>query len=190
MYRPFPSGTVSGKMSAETHNRVEELYNRWFPDDVTVSFKAFFEKLINEFNRNPVANDQEYQQLLDTIKNLIDEKTVLTAELQVMKDKTTELEHENFRINGLNAILQENSEQTVNEQAIIVEAEPIIREFLTLMAGAASKKTGKPVTEADILKNLFWEQIVNGPGDHLPLIITRAQITAMIKKIKESRPNE
>lgn len=180
---PFRSRNVSAKITEAEHAVVVEKMKQFYGENLEqITFRQFFVDLLNSNSApadpNIAAQVSELEHKLFKSES---ENTLLAENAEVLQRNlaavTAELNEIKERQNQRGEIIPAN--------AVIVEVEPIIDHFLTIMAEAATRKMKKEITRADILKNNFWDQVKDGPGDHLPLVITRAQVVREIQKLKE-----
>ena len=71
---------------------------------------------------------------------------------------------------------------------LIVTIPPTIQPFLTEVVNRETNRTGKKVTPDQMLIELFWLQIKNGPGDHLPITFSRSEINTILANVKANNP--
>ena len=65
----------------------------------------------------------------------------------------------------------------LSDKQFIVEVQPLTDHFLTAIA----RHLG--ISKQEVLTDLFTQQVVHGPGDHLPLTWSRDQINKLSKQL-------
>jgi len=182
---PFQSRTVSAKLTVSEHEKLIEVMKSIYGDQMeAVTFREILTRLIHSYNPEGSAQVQENHELFKAQNEI----TLLQGEISSYKQA---LEIANFeKVEAYESLKEINDRQnqrgeTIQANAVVVSIEPLIDHFLVLQSEAASRKMKKEFTRADVLKNLFWDQIIEGPGDHLPLIIKRSEVVKVISDLKE-----
>ena len=73
----------------------------------------------------------------------------------------------------------------LQENQIIVTVPNTIQPFLDELVQIESRRTNRTIKPADLLLQLFWKQIKDGAGDHLPKSYSDSQIRAKLQQVLE-----
>ena len=210
-FEVFTSKSVSTRLTDEGFKMVNELYNHFY-DQPDISFREFFHAIvlpaamqntfvgqlpgeqekelkleINNLN-NDIRTLQEINKVLGTnAENAEKQLEKLKYELEVSDQTVNELLKKTTALEAALAAEKENKGHTVPDGSLFVIVEPVVDHFLHKMASAATKMKQREVKREDILKNLFWDQILYGPGDHLPLVISRSEVAKKVADLKKEQ---
>lgn len=177
---PYPSKQVTAKLSDADYETLVDFYNQWFPDRTEVSFKETFSRMLAELKRLSLSaseawkNSAEMEELSAANVKLADKNVELMDELNVTREQLRQ------------AIEAVENKSVIPADHVLVHIEPALNYFLEICASTATRNLGREVTRAEILKNLFYEQIYSGPGDHLPLIWSKSEIRNIIAQYKRN----
>jgi|GEM_PF-5180085 len=181
---PYPSKQVTAKLALEDYEFIVDLYNEFYPGRPDVSFKEFFQKLLYEFK---ALRENSQEDFSDLVRNLKESNIKLEAQIQA-----EELEYDRLleQFDALKEELSANSNKQIDPNSIIVSIEPALDHFLSLCANKASNNLKREVTKAEILKNLFYEQIYSGPGNHLPIIWSKSEVRKVLSDFSKQQDTD
>ena len=180
------NGTGSVKF---TRADIELIENKW--KELTgisepLNFREFFLKVVDK-----ALKPADSKESLTLIKSLQKEILELKEQISPNTEKIAEFDEilaakvEEIRV--LTQKLSFTDDKTfVKDGQIILDISPSIEPFLRITAEKESKRTDKVITPQIILLQLFWLQIKDGPGDHIPFWST-SEIKNVLKEVKEKQ---
>jgi len=151
------------------------------------------------------------------INSLVDRAATQTTKLNKPRaedaEKIQSLENEIGRLKTLYDLDTENADQEIQRlgtlvkdlQQLLTQANetpsglilesnqavitfnPIVAKLLDLEAQAAGKRTGKPFSREDILKNLFWDTIRRVSNYPLVKLYSSSELTEIARSLKTSQ---
>ena len=180
------NGTGSVKF---TRADIELIENKW--KELTgisepLNFREFFLKVVDKAlkpadSKESLALIEKLQKEILELKEQISPNTEKIAEF----DEILAAKVEEIRV--LTQKLSFTDDKTfVKDGQIILDISPSIEPFLRITAEKESKRTDKVITPQIILLQLFWLQIKDGPGDHIPFWST-SEIKNVLKEVKEKQ---
>jgi chromosome segregation ATPase len=103
-----------------------------------------------------------------------------TTEIENLKNTVEQLQIENEKLRN-----QPPKSAKLSENQLLLTIPPTLQPFLTEVANRETNRTGKRITPGMILLNLFWAQVSKGPGDHLPMTFSPAEIRRRLEIVKQ-----
>jgi len=165
---------------------IEYISDNWeilTDTDEPMDFRKFLFRIMEKAEKQPTLISDPKD--LETIEKLSLTNKELSDE--IFKLQTTIREIENKPDPGT---LIEYRDRQLNENQLLITLSASIDYFLSVCVEKESKRTGKEISKGMLLINLFWKQIKDGPGDHLPMIWSDGEIRSILHRIKNNQEQE
>jgi len=111
------------------------------------------------------------------------------AELEALKkingNQKDEIENLKNEIENLKNQPPKTLKLSANQ--LLLNVPPTLQPFLVEVSNRETNRTGRTVTPDMILLNLFWAQVSKGPGDHLPMTFSPAEIRRRLEIVKQNQ---
>jgi len=180
------NGTGSVKFTRADIELIENKWKELTGTSEPLNFREFFLKVVDK-----ALKPADSKESLTLIENLQKEILELKEQISPNTEKIAEFDEilaakvEEIRV--LTQKLSFTDDKTfVKDGQIILDISPSIEPFLRITAEKESKRTNKVITPQIILLQLFWLQIKDGPGDHIPFWST-SEIKNVLKEVKEKQ---
>ena len=180
------NGTGSVKFTRADIELIENKWKELTGTSEPLNFREFFLKVVDK-----ALKPADSKESLTLIENLQKEILELKEQISPNTEKIAEFDKilaakvEEIRV--LTQKLSFTDDKTfVKDGQIILDISPSIEPFLRITAEKESKRTDKVITPQIILLQLFWLQIKDGPGDHIPFWST-SEIKNVLKEVKEKQ---
>ena len=180
------NGTGSVKFTRADIELIENKWGELTGTSEPLNFREFFLKVVDK-----ALKPADSKESLTLIKSLQKEILELKEQISPNTEKIAEFDEilaakvEEIRV--LTQKLSFTDDKTfVKDGQIILDISPSIEPFLRITAEKESKRTDKVITPQIILLQLFWLQIKDGPGDHIPFWST-SEIKNVLKEVKEKQ---
>jgi len=180
------NGTGSVKFTRADIELIENKWKELTGTSEPLNFREFFLKVVDK-----ALKPADSKESLTLIENLQKEILELKEQISPNTEKIAEFDEilaakvEEIRV--LTQKLSFTDDKTfVKDGQIILDISPSIEPFLRITAEKESKRTDKVITPQIILLQLFWLQIKDGPGDHIPFWST-SEIKNVLKEVKEKQ---
>jgi len=180
------NGTGSVKFTRADIELIENKWGELTGTSEPLNFREFFLKVVDKAlkpadSKESLALIEKLQKEILELKEQISPNTEKIAEF----DEILAAKVEEIRV--LTQKLSFTDDKTfVKDGQIILDISPSIEPFLRITAEKESKRTDKVITPQIILLQLFWLQIKDGPGDHIPFWST-SEIKNVLKEVKEKQ---
>lgn len=129
------------------------------------------------------TNEQEKQKLREIITDKDDRlgKNAFNYEgkINTLNDRIKELE-------GIIDNTPPPEQPPRDTNTLLIDLPPTIAPFLSLCTQEECRRMDREIKPGEILINLFWKQIKDGPGDHLPKVFSNKQIRDIIKGVESA----
>lgn len=167
------------EMATNSNKFASDIYAQAIENHVTGATASpqhseAFEKMQSEIN-----------QLQNTLKLISEENTALKADRETALNYIADLEAREPQTIEKEVIKEIPAQLSEND--ILIKVPPHIAHFLNDTIKAVEKQQGKKTEPGQLLLNLFWAYITQGPGDHLPIIYKPAEIRRVIEMYKNSQ---
>lgn len=195
------STTVTGKINFNTFQElnayieqhpgksksaiVGEAVSRFLNPGESAGDPAILEQLANLQDENQKLKAQIQENTPDTAQ--IDS---LTAENETLRQQIEDLQNRPPEIKEIEVIKEVPTGAKLSENQIIVNIPDTLKPFLVEVSNRETNRTGKRITPEIILLELFWKQVSQGPGDHLPLTFRQSEIKNILNNVKKQAANE
>lgn len=173
--------TISLKLYSEVAERFEALSQQ-----AEASTKgAFLETLLENYEnpRKQVVKDPE------------DAHTIfrLQGEVQLHTETISQLREQLHQLQSQYEVLSAQSpvekivevEKQLDEGEFTVKPHPFLMHLINDCCTLQSKKTGKEISPARFLQELFWNHMQNPRANHLPRVYTSSELAELQKKFTE-----
>jgi len=179
-------GTGSVKFTSAEKELIKNKWKDLTSTSEPLNFREFFLKVIDKALKP--ANSKESLALIKNLQKEISElKEQISPQTQRIAEVDKILAEKDEEISVLTQKLSFTNDKTfVEDGQIVLDISPSIEPFLRITAEKESKRTGKAITPQMILLQLFWLQIKDGPGDHIPFWST-SEIKNVLKEVKEKQ---
>jgi len=159
---------ISARLSLEVYDRIAAIRENQNHETIRHTIEFLLEYYENSWGKTPVNTDNTA--LIAQLQNEIE-----TLKKQVIEAGQTISELENREPEP--APTPPPAENTTKPHHYTIPIHPATKHIADQTAAVVSKKTGKKATFGSVIVGLFEKYVVEGPGDHLPILFSRSEIS-------------
>lgn len=155
------------------------VHNFLHPEIENTGKQRIINEMIAENNRlkekvNKLSEDIANQPAKGPDPKLQETIQALTAENETLKADNEQLKNQPKTLK-------------LSKNQLLINVPPTLQPFLTEVSNRETNRTGHKVTPDMVLLNLFWGQVSKGPGDHLPMTFSPAEIRRRLEIVKQNQ---
>lgn len=181
------------QFNAKVYPEALKLFNELMEESGSQTRGKFIDLLLENYQnpRKVVGINEVEQAMIIDLKQQIE--TLINEKLD-LDERNIKLESDlNQNLNLLSdyAIQLQNSENRdintrLNPDQVIMNLEPHVKFFIDEVLKQYEKK-GKSTTAGPMLLNLFWNYILHGAGDYLPVIFDNGYVRAVLERFRKEK---
>jgi predicted nuclease with TOPRIM domain len=182
------------QFNLKAYQETIDLFTRLLEESDAQTKGKFFETLLENYqNPRKVDLNPENEKLIQNQKEQIE---ILTNQGLSLDEKNIQFETDCINLkeayqkllNEFNALNSQDITTKLSDDQVIMNLVPHVKFFVNAILIEYAKRS-RPTTAGEMLKNLFWNYILRGPGDYLPVVYSTTYVRGVLEQFKKGVAN-
>lgn len=185
------NGQGSLKLTPSLNEKILSNYTYLAQTEKPINPREFMESVIDqllEYKDIPPGRDPEAVRLIEQENQQL-KIQLQEAQAAAPPDPTQSQQYQDLLAQNqdLQTQLDDKPDVALKPGQVILTIPPELKPFIDHCIAKEQKRTGQQISAQKLLLNLFWQQVKEGAGDHLPKVFSNSEINRLLKKVKDEQ---